>query len=51
MIALEAGPLVIAAGAAFAVILGIMGSASLVNAPRGRVMQRVSALEHRTRAW
>jgi tight adherence protein B len=48
MIGVEAGPLLIAAGAAFAVILGILGSASLVRAPRAHVLNRVAALEQRT---
>jgi tight adherence protein B len=48
MNAIEAGPLLIAAGAAFAAVLAILGSASLVQAPRSRVLDRVVALEQRT---
>src|SRR5688572_23157452 len=48
MIAVEAAPLLIAAGAAFAVVLAVLGSASLVHAPRSRVLDRVAALEQRT---
>jgi tight adherence protein B len=48
MIAVEAAPLLIAVGTAFAVVLAVLGSASLVRAPRSRVLDRVAALEQRT---
>lgn len=48
MTAIEAGPLMIAAGAAFTAVFAILGSAALVNAPRSRVLQRVNQMERRT---
>jgi tight adherence protein B len=48
MIPIAAAPLMIAAGAAFAAVFVVLGSAALVRAPRSRVMQRVTNLERRT---
>lgn len=48
MIPIEPAPLMIAAGSALTAVFAILGLASLVSAPRSRVLQRVSDMEQRT---
>jgi tight adherence protein B len=47
-IPINPAPFMIAAGAAFTAVFAVLGMAALLNAPRARVMQRVTDREQRT---